>query len=197
MRGSGDERGDDQRDAVRTVRAVRRSTPSEIAAIVKARGSSNQVANHARFCRDAGDLSPIIFSLPEPPSMNEMLNLAMKRTRKGSRGGWMQEARAGGVYHFAHRAYAERCTFERRQQKIKLPASPWPVWEMTAAHFRLFNLRDPFELMSGLKWVVDWLVESSFVTNDSPREVPRMPLPTQEIARKSRGVVITIQPIRL
>lgn len=197
LRGRGDVGGDDQRDAVLSVRRVRRSTNAEIAAIAKARTASHTLSHHAPIGRASDDMSSVTLMLPEPPSMNIMLNLAMKRTRKGSRGGWMNEAKPGGVYHFEHRAYAEHCTALRRKARIQLPAKPWKQWEMTAATFRLFNLRDPFELMAGLKWVVDWLVETQFVTNDSPREVPSMPLPTQSIERKARGVTITIRPIIL
>lgn len=139
-------------------------------------------------------MSPIELTLPEPPSLNEMINLAKKRTRKSSSGGWMKVARPL-VYDQHHDAYQLLCTKALRDAGIKPPRQPWPRWEMTSAHFRLHNLRDPFELLAGLKWVVDWLVESGFATNDSPREVPSIPKPTQEIARKNRGITITISPL--
>lgn len=140
-------------------------------------------------------MSPIELTLPEPPSLNAMLELAMKRTRRTSTGGWLKKAIPGLVYTQHHDAYKTLCTKAMRDAGIKPPREPWPRWEMTSAHFRLHNARDPFELLAGLKWVVDWLVEIGFATNDSPREVPSIPKPTQEIARKNRGITITISPI--
>jgi hypothetical protein len=138
---------------------------------------------------------PITLTLPEPPSLNKMLSLAMQRTRRTRNGGWTTRVVPGIVYDQHHEAYVLRCTAALRQAKIVVPQTSWQRWEMTAAHFRLHNLRDPFELLAGLKWVVDWLVFVGFAANDSPREVRSIPTPTQEICRTNRGVTITIVPL--
>lgn len=133
-------------------------------------------------------VGPITLTLPEPPSLNVMIDMAKQRVAVRGRG-------LPIVYDRNKDRYGLLCTKAMRESGVKPPRDPWPRWEMTAAHFRLHNLRDPFELLAGLKWVVDWLVESGFATNDSPREVPSIPKPTQEIARQSRGITITIRPL--
>lgn len=137
----------------------------------------------------------ITLDLPEPPSLNEMLGLAMKRTRRARNGGWMKKAVPGVVYDQAHDAYDASCLAAVRTARIAPPTHPWRCWEITAAHFRLHNLRDLPELLAGLKWPVDFLVHQGFVHDDSPRELIRTPHPTQEIARENRGVTITIREV--
>jgi hypothetical protein len=134
----------------------------------------------------------ITIDLPEPPSFNEMLGLAMKRTRRTRHGGWMKKAIPGVVYDQAHEAYELACTAAARSARVTPPATPWKRWAVTSAHFRLHNLRDLPELLGGLKWPVDWLVQAGFAVDDSPRELVQVPIPTQEIARANRGVTLTI-----
>jgi hypothetical protein len=131
-------------------------------------------------------------ALPEPPSLNQMIELAMKRTRRSRTGGWMKKAVPGIVYDQAHEAYDLTCLAAIRQQGIRPPSTPWQRWVLQSAHFRLHGLRDPIELLAGLKWPVDFLVAQRFVKNDSSRELISTPYPTQEIDRTRRGITLVI-----
>lgn len=120
------------------------------------------------------------FDLPEPPSLNAMLDLAKR-------------GKHGVMYRKQKNAYQKRATVLMRSQHPR-PKEPWASWRIDAAHFRLWNPRDPLELMAGLKWAVDCLVESEYVVDDSPRELLYVASPTQSIERDNRGVTLTIQP---
>jgi hypothetical protein len=131
-------------------------------------------------------------ALPEPPSLNEMLGLAMKRTRRTRSGGWMKEAIPGVVYDQAHEAYDTTCLAAIRTQAIRPPRAPWKTWRVESAHFRLHNLRDPIELLAGLKWPIDFLIAQRFVEDDGPKHLIGTPHPTQEIDRARRGITLVI-----
>lgn len=137
----------------------------------------------------------LTFDLPEPPSVNTMLELAMKRTRRSRTGGWMKKAVPGIVYDQAHEAYDLQVRAALREQRVPLPATPWPRWRLVSAHFRLHNLRDWTELLGSLKWPIDALIHLGVVVDDSPREMEPPPTPTQEIARSRRGVTLIIAPV--
>jgi hypothetical protein len=137
----------------------------------------------------------LTLSLPEPPSINQMLELAMKRTRRSRSGGWMKRAVPGIVYDQAHEAYDLQCLAMARTADLLPRWAPWRRWEISSVHFRLHGLRDLPELMAGLKWPVDFLVAQRYVVDDSPRELLAVCLPTQAIARANRGVTITIREV--
>lgn len=131
--------------------------------------------------------------LPLPPSLNEMIALAKKRTRRARTGGWMRRS-LPVVYDQHLEAYEIEALAALRQQGITPPATPWPRWRLVSAAFRVHNERDWTELLASLKWPVDVLVRLGFVLDDSPREMEPPPTPTQAIDRKRLGVTLTIEP---
>jgi hypothetical protein len=132
--------------------------------------------------------------LPEPPSLNMMLDLAKQRTRRSRTGGWMKKA-LPVVYDQHLEAYGLEALAALRRQGIRPPAVPWPRWTIVSAEFRLHALRDWGELLASLKWPLDVLVRLGFVADDSPRELAPPPTPTQVIDRQRRGVTLTIAPV--
>lgn len=139
-------------------------------------------------------LPELVLVLPETPSLNQMINLAKERTHQTKHGGWSRVARPV-VYDQHKTAYETAVQAILRQAGVWPPLTPWPRWRLVSAEFRLHNLRDPLELLAGLKWAVDALVAAGYVTNDSPRELASVPLPTQRIDRKNRGVTMVIAPV--
>lgn len=134
--------------------------------------------------------------LPEPPSINQMLVLAGKRSRRTRGGGWTKKAVPMIVYDQHHEAYELRCEVAVREAGIQRPDLPWHLWRLVELHFRLHTARDWLELAASAKWAVDYLVNAGFVLDDSPREMERpTSWPTQEIARKDRGLRITIERV--
>jgi hypothetical protein len=134
----------------------------------------------------------LVLVLPEPPSLNAMLDLAKQRTRRSRTGGWMKRS-LPVVYDQQLEAYELQCLAALRGAGIALPRDSWPRWRLTAAHFHLHSLRDPIELLASLKWPVDVLVRLGFVAGDSPRELLDTPKPTQVIDRQHRKVALTIE----
>lgn len=129
--------------------------------------------------------------LPEPPSLNAMIDFAKRRTRRSRTGGWMKQS-LPVVYDQEKENYELRCLASMRRMGVRPPATPWPRWRLITAEFRLHQLRDPLELLAGLKWTCDWLVSVGFVANDSIRELTWIPTPLQQIDRQNRSVTITI-----
>ena len=125
----------------------------------------------------------MLLELPEPPSLNVMLDLA--KERRGGR---------PVVYSEAKRVYETRAIAAARQQGYPPPAVPWPRWRLVRAAFRLHQLRDPLELLAGLKWPIDALVAGGYVADDSPRHLRGIPDPEQVIDRGRRGVLLIIVP---
>lgn len=133
----------------------------------------------------------LVLDLPEPPSLNVMIDLAKQRTRRSRTGGWMKRS-LPVVYDQRKEEYELACMVATRTAGIFPPREPWSSWKIESVEFRLHQLRDTLELIAGLKWAVDWLVHAGFVTNDSPRELRGLPDPVQSVARKNRGVTLTI-----
>jgi hypothetical protein len=129
--------------------------------------------------------------LPEPPSLNNMLDMAKKRTNRLPNGGWSRRA-IPVVYDAEKQAYETKCLAALRGAGISIPRTPWPRWSLIAAEFRLFHLRDEIELLASLKWPVDALVNLGFVADDSPRELVSIPRPVQVVDQKNRRVTLTI-----
>jgi hypothetical protein len=123
---------------------------------------------------------PVRFILAEPPALNAMLALAKKRA-----------GRFSVVYAAKKDAYEQRAIVDMRNQ-ARRPRSPWRRWKLVRAHFRLWNHRDPLELLAGLKWPVDALVAAGYVEDDSHHHLLHVCTPTQEIARGDRGVEIEV-----
>jgi len=133
------------------------------------------------------------FDLPLSPSLNEMLSLAKKRTRRSRSGGWMRQS-LPVVYDQALEEYEQTALAALRLQRITPPKEPWPQWRLVSSHFRLHNLRDWVELQASLKWPIDVLVRQGFVQDDSPREMERpTAAPTQVIDRACPGITLTIE----
>jgi hypothetical protein len=133
----------------------------------------------------------IILELPEPPSLNAMIDLAKQRTRRSRTGGWMKRA-LPVVYDQQLEAYELHCLAAIRAAHVAIPATPWCRWRLDGAEFRLHSLRDPIELLASLKWPVDVLVRLRFVAGDSPRELIETAKPSQCIDRRNRRVILTI-----
>lgn len=135
--------------------------------------------------------SSLTFDLPLPPSLNEMLALAKKRTRRSRTGGWMRKT-LPVVYDQKLEEYEQLAIAALRVQAVRAPDEPWPRWQLVSADFRVHNERDWIELLASLKWPVDVLVRQRFVLDDSPREMAPPPTPTQRIARRNVGITLTI-----
>lgn len=112
--------------------------------------------------------------LPLPPSLNEMIDLAKMRDRRGK----------PTVYSQEKRNYGFRCDVMTRLVKVFPPREPFTKWSIEEASFYLHGFRDPVELLAGLKWPVDWLVNRGFVKNDDAKSLVATPYPYQEIDRK-------------
>jgi len=54
---------------------------------------------------------------------------------------------------------------------------------------------DTDNLMSRLKWPVDWLVKACVIADDSPRHLV-WELPRQEVDRRNQRVEIVLEPLR-
>jgi hypothetical protein len=146
----------------------------------------------APFSTDAATIPTVLtLVLPEPPSLNNMLDMAKKRTHVTPNGGWSRRA-IPVVYDSEKRAYETTCLAALRGSGISVPRTPWPRWSLIAAEFRLFHLRDEIELLASLKWPVDALVNLGFVADDSPRELVSIPRPVQVVDQKNRRVTLTI-----
>jgi hypothetical protein len=137
----------------------------------------------------------LTLELPEPPTVNEMLRLAKRRTRAGPGGTWMREAQSR--YWVRQQEYQQEVALALHRARLGDSGSraPWPRWRIVSAHYRVHQLRDPLELPAGLKWAADALVNLGVVVDDSPRELETPPPPTQEVARSRRGVTLVIAPV--
>lgn len=127
----------------------------------------------------------IHLQLPEPPSINTMLGYA--KAWKGRK-----------YYVMQQRWRDEALEMLPAQEDIRKAlgskaAQPWKRWAITAIHFRLWNRRDPLELLAGLKWAADLLIDEGWVEEDDADHLVDIAFPTQEIDRKNRGVSLTIQ----
>lgn len=131
-------------------------------------------------------------TMPEPPTVNAMIDMAKERTRKSSNGGWMKRA-LPIVYEQNHDRYGLDAVAALNASGYRPPVVPWPRWSLIKAHFRLWNERDRVELCAGLKWPVDVLVTHKWVEDDSPRHLLEVCIPTQEIDRAHRGVDLYIR----
>ena len=136
----------------------------------------------------------LTLELPECPSLNKMIDLAKERTRRTASGAWLKRP-VPIVYDNAKKAYELECLVMLNRAGFRVPSTPWQRWAITDVEFRLHNLRDPLELVAGLKWVADFLVTYDVLANDSARELVSICVPRQRIDRKNRGVTITIQEI--
>lgn len=146
--------------------------------------------------RDTGTAAPasiwmcngherLTLQLPEPPSMNHMIDRAKKRKRAGSV--------IVPLYWIEQKDYQAAARVALSLNRIVGPSEPWVKWSIVEAHFALHQLRDLLELQSSLKWPVDLLHEMGWVKNDAPHQLVDVCKPTQVIARDSRGVRLTIQ----
>ena len=117
--------------------------------------------------------------MPEPPSTNHMIDLA----KAGER---------GIIYWRTQQNWREMLEMLLPEP----PEPPWSLWRIDEARFQLWNLRDPLELMAGLKWAVDLLVDLEYFVDDSPRHLLRVPSypdgVSQIINRKARGVRLVV-----
>jgi hypothetical protein len=135
-----------------------------------------------------GDPSCLVLTLPEPPSLNEMLDMAKKRARVGKR-------MLPVVYSGHKQAWEAAALIRLRIKGIVPPRTPWKRWKIEQVDFRLHSLRDPVELLASLKFPVDALVKGRYVEDDSPRHLLSVPMPTQVIDRSNRGITLTISRV--
>lgn len=126
-------------------------------------------------------------TLPLPPSLNEMLDKAKKRALVGNR-------LLPIIYNADKASYGIRCDVLTRDAGVFPPRSPLTEWRLKGAAFYVHGLRDPIELLAGLKWPVDWLVKRGFVVDDSPQYLKSIPYPEQHIDRKNQRVELEIEP---
>jgi hypothetical protein len=69
----------------------------------------------------------LTLELPEPPSLNRMIDLAKQRTRRSRTGGFMKRA-LPVVYDQAKETYELECLAAVRTAKVRLPVAPWARW---------------------------------------------------------------------
>ncbi len=131
-------------------------------------------------------------TLPEPPSMNQMITFAKQRTCRTRNGGFMKKS-LPVVYDQALEAYELEAMVQLDAAGMRPPAAPWERWSMLKVEFRLYALRDLTELLASLKWPVDLLTRRGWVKDDSPRHLLEACLPTQTIDREHRGVDLFIR----
>lgn len=121
----------------------------------------------------------MILYLPEPPSLNKMLDF------RG--GGWQ-------IYRGKQEAYQKRVRLLLPPKPVD---APWRTWEITRIHFSLWELRDPLELHAGAKWAVDVLVQDGWVVDDGAKYLLDVAKPTQERCRPGwdcyRGLTLEIE----
>jgi hypothetical protein len=128
--------------------------------------------------------APLLLSLPEPPSLNLMLDLAKGRRRSRP-----------VVYAEAKRAYETRAIAAVRARGYPVPRIAWARWRLTYAAFRLHQLRNALALLGGLKWPVDAVVAGGWLADDSPRHLRGISDPAQVVDRAKRGVTLIITQI--
>lgn len=131
-------------------------------------------------------------TLPLPPSLNEMLDLAKKRTRRTRNGGFMKRA-LPVVYDQALERYELEASAALSAAGYNPPKEPWAQWSYERVVFRVFNRRDPVELMASLKWPTDLLVRQKWVHDDSEKELIKVCIPKQTIDRANLGVDVFIR----
>jgi hypothetical protein len=129
-------------------------------------------------------------TLPEPPSLNAMIELRARFTRKWN-GKFFK--RRQNLYWLTQQDYQAQTAVLLDAAGHRRPAEPWQQWAIVRAEFRLWSLRDEVELCSSLKWPVDTLVKAGWVKNDSPAELKLLCLPEQKIHRERRGVDLWIR----
>lgn len=125
----------------------------------------------------AGNDDLILLALPEPPSINTMLGYA--------------KAWRGRKYKVKQNEY--RALMTQLIEDVPRPPSPWPRWELVRAHFRLWNMRDPLDLLAGTKWPIDLLIDLGFIEDDADRNVVDFCKPTAEIDRGNRGLDLVLR----
>jgi len=126
-------------------------------------------------------------TMPEPPTVNSMIALAKKRTRRTRNGGWMKRA-LPVVYDQHVEAYEEEAMLSLAAGGFYPPPTPWERWGLFRVTYRVHQLRDKVELMAGLKWPIDTLVRRGWLKGDSDKELTEVCIPTQSIDRALRGV---------
>ena len=125
-------------------------------------------------------VSEVAFTLPEPPSMNAMLGYAKS---------WK-----GRKYYVKQQEYRDAASLAMDKADWENEGPwPWKRWAIKHVHFRLWNRRDPLELLAGLKWVADLLIDEGWVAEDTEDHLVYIAYPTQEIDRKNRGVDLVIE----
>lgn len=144
--------------------------------------------------------------LPEPPTLNEMLDLAKQRTPR----------RIPVVYNLRRKEYALTVKAALDSQGLRPPKPEWDQWEILRCVFRVYNPKDPLELLASLKWAVDALVRWGWVKDDGAQELVFLPpywglVPGKEVTfqlagldgiwqvvdRENRGVSLEIQRVDL
>lgn len=127
--------------------------------------------------------------LSEPPSLNEMLDMAKERMRVQTKTG----ARVLPVVYARRKVtYETKVLGEMRKQGVFPPSEPWTRWKVEDVVLRRRNLLDVIEALACLKWPIDSLVKGGYVSGDSPRELAVPPMLHQRIDRGNRGITLTI-----
>lgn len=130
----------------------------------------------------------VTLRLPEPPSLNAMLDMAKKRVYVGRKLLPVVYSQNKSTYELLARA-------EMGRQGFHPPREPWSTWAVDSVLLRRHNLLDPIEALSALKWPIDALVKFGYVAGDSLRSLVSIPIPEQVIARKDRGLTLVIRKI--
>jgi len=124
-------------------------------------------------------MSRLTLMLPEPPSMNAMLGYA--------------KAWKGRKYYVKQQEWRDEAEEHYLPEDLPMNGMPWERYALRGIHFKLWNRRDPLELLAGLKWALDLLVDKGWLVDDTENNLLEIEMPTQEIDRNNRGVTLTIE----
>ena len=85
---------------------------------------------------------------------------------------------------------------DERQLYGLVPSPPRRAFERASVqvHFLVHNRMDRDNLAARCKWILDWLVTRGYIADDGP-DVVEWVRPTQEIERKNKRAVVTLEEL--
>lgn len=118
----------------------------------------------------------LVFDLPLPPNM------------ANGRMHWRTKDRK-------RRAYFSECVVaDYEQHGVAALATPTPMEKARIEiTMRVARIHDHDNAVSRCKWAIDYLVNSGYLTDDSPKHLEWVAMPTQVIDRKNQGLRITLE----
>lgn len=163
------------------------NSPFEQAATARAQQMDNRAPKYSSL--EIGDTAKLTF--PEPPTFNAMIKLAGQRTREGPKGERLK--RVVPLYWVQQQRYKALACAQLDASGWRPPPVVWRKVSIVRAQFHLHQQRDPVELLAGLKWPIDLLVDREFLVDDSPTHLTIETVPEQVINRAQRVVHLWIR----